>query len=102
MWRGTKACLSRFRPSELLCGGRILGSKRVPLRSRATLELGHVRNGLANSRFHTLLFGINRLRSAELPHWAKDRCSGALVQLLRNQKRLSFFRLEHLPCNLAR
>jgi hypothetical protein len=41
-----------------------------------------VRNGLANSRFHTLLFGINRLRSDELPHcWAKSPCSGAFVQL---------------------
>jgi hypothetical protein len=30
-------------------------------------------NGLANSRFHMLLFGINRLRSDELPHcWAKE------------------------------
>src|SRR5882724_3028257 len=44
-------------------------------------------NGLANSRFHTLLFGINRLRSGELPHcWAKSHCSGAFVQLLCNQK----------------
>src|SRR5258708_31312713 len=43
-------------------------------------------NGLANSRFHTLLFGINRLRSDELPHcWAKSHCSGAIVQLLCNQ-----------------
>src|SRR6202790_3179500 len=43
-------------------------------------------NGLANSRFHTLLFGINRLRSDELLHcWAKSRCSGAFVQLLCNQ-----------------
>jgi hypothetical protein len=25
-------------------------------------------HGLANSRFHTLLFGINRLRSDEVPH----------------------------------
>ena len=43
-------------------------------------------NGLANSRFHTLLFGINRLRSDELPHCrAKSHCSGAFVQLLCNQ-----------------
>src|SRR6266404_501307 len=43
-------------------------------------------NGLANSRFHTLLFGINRLRSDELLHrWAKSPCSGAFVQLLCNQ-----------------
>jgi hypothetical protein len=43
-------------------------------------------NGLANSRFHTLLFEINRLRSDELPHcWAKSHCSGAVVQLLCNQ-----------------
>ena len=41
---------------------------------------------LANSRFHTLLFGINRLRSDELPHyWAKSHCSGAFLQLLRIQ-----------------
>jgi hypothetical protein len=39
-------------------------------------------NGLANSRFHTLLFGINRLRSEELPYcWAKSHCSAAIVQL---------------------
>jgi hypothetical protein len=43
-------------------------------------------NGLANSRFHTLLFGINRLRSDELPHcWANSHCSEAFVQLLCNQ-----------------
>jgi hypothetical protein len=35
-------------------------------------------NGLANSRFHTLLFGINRLRSDELLHCrAKSLYSGA-------------------------
>jgi hypothetical protein len=50
-------------------------------------------NGLANSRFHTLLFGINRLRSDELPHcWAKSPCSGAFVQLLCNQN------FNALPC----
>ena len=39
--------------------------------------------------FHTLLFGINRLRSDGLPHcWAKDRCSGAFVQ----PEALVFFR----------
>src|SRR6266850_3407161 len=43
-------------------------------------------NGLANSRFHTLLFGINRLRSDELPHcWTNSHCSEAFVQLLCNQ-----------------
>ena len=43
-------------------------------------------NGLANSRFYTLVFGINRLRSDELPHCrAKRRCLGAVVQLLCNQ-----------------
>jgi len=43
-------------------------------------------NGLANSRFHTLLFGINRLRSDELPHcWAKSHCSGAIVQPRRRE-----------------
>src|ERR1700745_188893 len=50
-------------------------------------------NGLANSRFHTLLFGINSLRSDELPHcWAKSPCSGAFVQLLCNQN------FNALPC----
>src|ERR1700756_1111405 len=50
-------------------------------------------NGLANSRFHTLLFGINRLRSDELPHcWAKSPCSGAFVQLLCDQN------FNALPC----
>src|SRR5438445_1515152 len=44
-------------------------------------------NGLANSRFHTLLFGINRLRSEEILHCrAKSACSGTIVQLLCNQK----------------
>jgi hypothetical protein len=43
-------------------------------------------NGLANSRFHTLLFGIHGLPSDELPHcWAKSPCSGAFVQLLCNR-----------------
>jgi len=33
-------------------------------------------NGLANSRFHTLLFGINRLRSDGMPYFgANDSCS---------------------------
>ena len=49
-------------------------------------------NGLANSRFHTLLFGVNRLRSDEMPHcWAKSHCSGAIVQLLCNQNFQRFF-----------
>jgi hypothetical protein len=48
-------------------------------------------DGLANSRFHTLLFGINSLRSDELPHrWAKSACSGTIVQLLCNQKMRRF------------
>jgi len=39
------------------------------------------------------LFGINRLRSDELPHcWAKSPCSGAFVQLLCNQN------FNALPC----
>jgi len=43
-------------------------------------------SGLANSRFHTLLFGINRLRSDALPHfWTNSHCSEAFVQLLCNQ-----------------
>jgi hypothetical protein len=43
-------------------------------------------SGLTNSRFRTLLFGINRLRSEELPNcWVKSHCSGAIVQLLCNQ-----------------
>ena len=42
---------------------------------------------------HTLLFGINKLRSGELPHCCeKSRSQGALVQLPCN---LSFKRL---PC----
>src|SRR5260370_41246878 len=50
-------------------------------------------NGLANSRFHTLLFGINRLRSDELLHCrAMSPCSGAFVQLLCNQN------FNCLPC----
>jgi hypothetical protein len=50
-------------------------------------------NGFANSRFHTLLFGINSLRSEELPHcWAKSPCLGAFVQLLCNQN------FNCLPC----
>jgi len=43
------------------------------------------RDGLANSRFHTLQFGINRLRSYESPHcWAKSHCSRAIVQPQNN------------------
>jgi hypothetical protein len=43
--------------------------------------------GFPNSRFHALLFGINRLRSDELLHfWAKSHCSGAIVQLLCNRE----------------
>jgi hypothetical protein len=43
-------------------------------------------NGLANSRFYTLLFGINRLRSYELPDLgAQQAYSAAIVQLLCNQ-----------------
>jgi hypothetical protein len=50
-------------------------------------------NGLANSRFHTLLFAINSLRSDELPQcWAKSPCLGAFVQLLYNQN------FNCLPC----
>ena len=44
-------------------------------------------NGLANSRFHTLLFGTNRLRSDGLPYFgAKQSCSAVIVQLLCNQE----------------
>jgi len=43
-------------------------------------------NGLANSRFHTLLFGINRSRSDGIPYFgANDPCSAAFVQLLCNR-----------------
>jgi hypothetical protein len=43
-------------------------------------------NGLANFRFHTLLFGINELRSDEMPYFgAKHPCSAVIVQLLCNQ-----------------
>src|SRR6266478_5902157 len=39
-------------------------------------------SGLANSRFHTLLFGINRLCSDALPHfWTNSHCSEAVVKL---------------------
>src|SRR5580704_12120080 len=58
------------------------------IRRGTKTRAGHLppRNGLANSRFHTLLFGINRLRSDELPHcWANSHCSGAFVQLLCNR-----------------
>ena len=45
-----------------------------------------LRNGLANSRFHTLLFGINRLHSDGMPCFgANDPRSAAIVQLLCNQ-----------------
>ena len=44
-------------------------------------------NGLANSRFHTLLLGISGLRSDEVPYFgAKHPCSAVIVQLLCNQK----------------
>jgi hypothetical protein len=44
------------------------------------------RNGFPNSRFLTLLFEINGLRSDELPHcWLKSHCSGAIAHLLCNQ-----------------
>jgi hypothetical protein len=40
-------------------------------------------NGLANSRCHSLLFGINRLTSDAMPHFgAKCHHSGPFVQLL--------------------
>ena len=43
-------------------------------------------NGLANSRFHTLLFGINRSSSDGMPYFgANDPCSAAFVQLLCNR-----------------
>jgi hypothetical protein len=43
-------------------------------------------NGLANSRFHTLLFGINTLHSDTMPPLcAKSHCLGAFVQPLCNQ-----------------
>ena len=43
-------------------------------------------NGLANSRFHTLLFGINNLCSGEMSYiCAKPRCLGLSVQLLCNR-----------------
>ena len=59
--------------------GRIVSSSLL----RPPLFFFRCANGLANSRFHTLLFGINRLRSDELPYcWAKSHCSGAIVQLL--------------------
>jgi hypothetical protein len=43
-------------------------------------------NGLANSPFHSLVFGINNLRSDEMPYFgAKCSCSAAVVQLLCGQ-----------------
>ena len=43
-------------------------------------------NGLANSRFHTLLFGINNLCSGEMPYiGTKQRCLGLSVQRLCNR-----------------
>jgi len=43
-------------------------------------------NGLANSRSHTLLFGINNLCSGEMPYvCAKPPCLGPSVQLLCNR-----------------
>jgi hypothetical protein len=79
-----EGCVSSPRPR--LCLGL--------LEAAEALGIGFVRGyGLANSRFHTLLFGINRLRSDELPHcWAKSPCSGAFVQLLCNQH------FNALPC----
>jgi hypothetical protein len=45
---------------------------------------GH--NGLANSPFHSLVFGINNLRSGELSYFgAKCPRSAAVVQLLCNR-----------------
>src|SRR5258705_263609 len=58
------------------------GAQTVVTRSALSVRWG----GFPNSRFHTLLFGINRLRSDELLHcWAKSPCSGAFVQRLCNQ-----------------
>ncbi len=38
------------------------------------------------SPFHSLVFGINRLHSDEMPHFcAKNPCSEAIVQLLCNR-----------------
>ncbi len=45
-------------------------------------------NGLANSRFHRLMFGINSLRSDEMPYFgAIHSCLGAFVQPLCNDFR---------------
>src|SRR4026207_900756 len=67
-------------------------------------------NGLANSRFHTLLlFGINKLGSDGMSYFgANDPCSAAIVQLLCNQKCDGFsdrfwsnlLRLRHPPFSL--
>lgn len=54
------------------------------------------RSGDANSPFLSLVFGINKLRSGEMPYFcAKSRCSGAFVQLLCNQN------FNGLPCRRA-
>src|SRR5215469_17897660 len=59
-------------------------------------------NGLANSRFHTLLFGINRLRSDELPHCgAKSPCSRAIVQLMCNRESICTHRRSSTPPRAA-
>ena len=48
--------------------------------------LGQRCGGFPNSRFHTLLFGINKLCSDEMPHFsAKGPSLGAFVQLLCNR-----------------
>ena len=48
-------------------------------------------NGLANSPFHSLVFGMNKLRSDEMPYFGtEDPCLEASVQPLCNQKSDSF------------
>jgi hypothetical protein len=67
---------------------RHLSSRMPTLKACASGRRRHAKptTVLANSQFHTLFFGINRLRSDDLPHCrAKSHCSGAIVQLLCNQ-----------------
>jgi hypothetical protein len=73
-----------------------LGNQQPSMRDRVTRiwRRGGIRtpgtgfsqyNGLANCPFHSLVFGINELRSGEMPDFrAKGPYSGAFVQLSRN------------------
>jgi hypothetical protein len=54
--------------------------------------------GLLNSRFHHLVFGINNLRSDEMPYFGpKHARLGAFVQLLCNHDCDTFLQFIDLP-----